>query len=113
MNQTFCTISSYSFMPYVLSLHDSLKQFNPDIHLHVMISDPVSDEDLKRYHKDNLFVTSYQVLCEDGMGKAICDKYAQQDQNLFRWAMKIGVNTLLIKYVRQGNLRRLRSELLQ
>ena len=88
MNQTFCTISSYSFMPYVLSLHDSLKQFNPDIHLHVMISDPISDEDLKRYHKDNLFVMSYQVLCEDGMGKAICDKYAQQDQNLFRWAMK-------------------------
>ncbi|TPV62121.1 hypothetical protein FJ444_02300 [Aestuariibacter sp. GS-14] len=88
MNQTFCTICTYNFLPYVLSLHESLKQFDADIHLHVMISDSANKEELALHQKDNLFVTSYVDLCQDGLGKAIFDKYENQNPDYLRWSMK-------------------------
>ena len=88
MKQTFCTICTHNFIPYVLSLYDSLKQFNPDIHLHVLVSDSVSEDTLSRFQTDKLFFISSKTLCAGGQGKAIHDKYAHQDQDLFRWSMK-------------------------
>jgi len=42
-NKSFCTISTLDYMPYVYALHDSLKRYNADMPLDVLVVDADRD----------------------------------------------------------------------
>lgn len=86
MHSCFCTIITQNYLPYAKALLISLREFNADIELVVLVSD------VKELDQTNLpaglKVIFYDRLCSGGIGAQILEKYHQQYHDAFRWSMK-------------------------
>jgi len=97
MKNSFCTISTANYLPYVLSLYDSLLKFNLNQHLNVLISDEVVNFSQYREKYPNIFFYYSNELCKDGIGKKIFEKYHAENMDCFRWSMKSVFMTFLLQ----------------
>lgn len=80
MNRSFCTICTQSHLNYVLALHESLQQFEPDVVLNALVVDGLEKPDLPNLH----------VFHFTDIGPAadpIRSKY-HHDPDRLRWASK-------------------------
>jgi len=88
MKKTFCTVSTFNYMPYVLTLNESLLNFDKDIVLNVLISDIYFDaSEYQEIYKNIRFFTVTE-LCSGGIGRKIFEKYHKTNMDCFRWSMK-------------------------
>ena len=85
---TFCTIITADFIPYALTLHESLRAQDETTELNVLISDKKTEIVSLPSSKNNLTFTFAEDVCKQGVAKKVWDKYAAMDMDRFRWSMK-------------------------
>lgn len=79
----FCTITTYDHLYKVFALRDSLVQFNPDITLHVLMTDGNHAE----VRSENIKMYSVADMNAEEIVRKIAAKYAHQKDRL-RWSLK-------------------------
>lgn len=85
----YCTIITESYFPYVLALLESIKRFQKNIHLNVLISDKTKEETKISYKNySNISVYFSEELCRSGLAEIIYSKYSTNYHDAFRWSMK-------------------------
>lgn len=97
MHSCFCTIITRNYLPYAKALLLSLRKFNANIELVVLISD------FKELDQANLpaglKIIFYNELSSSGVGAEILTKYHQQEHDAYRWSMKpVLIDYLLQRY---------------
>jgi hypothetical protein len=96
METTFCTIITYNYIPYALTLFNSISKYNTNIELNVFIADRERLNDINTI--DNINMYSCEHLCMEGIGSQLHSKYEQQSIDNFRWSMKpVFINYLILK----------------
>lgn len=80
----FSTITSADYYPFVLVLFDSLKRFNDNVKLHVLVTSENVDT-LKA--EEGIHLYSLSSVESIPLGKEIILKYLEND-NFLRWALK-------------------------
>ena len=91
--QTFCTIITADYLPFAKVLFASLKKFNQDSRLHVLLVD--KDEYLST---ENFTIHQLNDVSETKLFREIEKKYAHTNDDHFRWALKpIFISYLLNK----------------
>lgn len=95
MSLSFCTIITSNYFHYALTLYDSLKKYNPQITLNILIL--TSNTFAKKYSNidKKIKLLFLEDICNKGLGKQILKKYGN-DTDTFRWSMKsVFINYLL------------------
>lgn len=83
--RTFCTIITGNYLPYALALYDSIRAYDEEVELKVLVSDvKVHEADLPPKVELHFF----PIVCVDGIGKRVKDKYQETYHDAFRWSMK-------------------------
>jgi len=99
MNSAFCTIITQDYIHYALALRKSVLDTGADIDFYILVSDgngKKSNDFQEKY--PGAFILSIDEVCNDGIGKAIYNKYHHTDMSAFRWSMKpVLINYLLQK----------------
>ncbi len=85
---SFCTIITANYLHYALALNESLLRYQEDIPLHILVSDKEGTFSEIEQKFPNIQFLYTKNLCNEGIGKAIYDKYAARDMDAFRWSMK-------------------------
>lgn len=84
---TFCTIITANYYPYAAALYKSLRNYNEQVTLHVLIADNKTiDKHLALYPGIKLVTT--QELSEDTAITELYSRYAYINIDFFRWAAK-------------------------
>lgn len=97
---SFCTIITGNYLHYAVALHDSLLEHNKDINFSVLITTPITDNDLFARFKNRNDVDLYYVEdFKDSLSVEIKDKYHQNYHDAYRWNMK---PMLIIKLLAKG-----------
>lgn len=96
---TICTIVSSDYLPYALTLLESVRRYNPFIHINIMLADdgPVETNitEIDLY----AFLHPVDEICQHDMGKATLNKYKEKDIDAFRWSCKpLFINYLIRNY---------------
>lgn len=92
--QTFCTITTSAYLPYTKVLFASLRKFNPEITLQVLVTDKEGHES-----SGNFIIQPLQELEDTPSFKKIAQKYAHTNPHEFRWALKpVFITYLLSSY---------------
>ncbi len=70
-NKSFCTISTLDYMPYVYALHDSLKRYNADMPLDVLVVDADRDalEQIRRF--SDMRIHGIDEICKSELGEKV------------------------------------------
>ena len=93
----FCTIITADHIHYALALRKSLLDFGNDFNFHILIAG--KERELKEQIEnkyENTLIHFSEDLCNNGIGKAIHEKYYPGDMDAFRWSMKpVFINYLL------------------
>ena len=90
--QTFCTIITADYLPFAKVLHTSLKKYDPDVSLQVLIVDKNDSPSA-----ENFVIHSVDSVLTSPVAKGIYKKYAHTNPSQFRWALK----PVLISYLLQ------------
>lgn len=96
---TFCTIITFSHLPYIKALHKSIDQFQ-EITLNVLISDKTetdfSEEEIQiLYSSFGINIFFYDQLSNVALARELHLKYWEKDMDSYRWSMK----SIFIKYL--------------
>ena len=84
---TFCTIITATYYPYAVALYKSLRNYNEQATLHVLIADNnLIGKELAFYPGIKLVTT--QELSEDTAIAELYGRYAHINMDFFRWAAK-------------------------
>jgi hypothetical protein len=95
---TFCTIITPDYLAYAFALYESLKaNSKTQVRMCVLISNSKTDSNISLPKVEGIKYLFIEDLCEEGVGKAIKDKYFLSDIHAFRWSMK----SVLINYLLQ------------
>ena len=91
---TFCTIITASHIPYARALFESLRKFDKDIYLNVLV---VDQPEIQKGSTDGLlFHCLDAVASSSDVGRCISEKYNKPDmQDELRWSLK----PILITYL--------------
>jgi SAM-dependent methyltransferase len=93
---TFCTIITENYLPYALSLLNSISIFNNKITLHVLISD---SENSVPSPNQRLKIHSIKEMSDNEVLQALHLKYYSSNHDAFRWSMKsVFIKHLLENY---------------
>jgi hypothetical protein len=94
MEYTFCTIITNDYLPYTQVLHNSITRFNHGIELNVLIVDKYTVDDVEISKNINIYGSG--IVCDEGIGYRIKNKYKNESLDKFRWTMKpIFINYLM------------------
>lgn len=88
MKKTFCTVSTADYLPFVLTLNDSLLKHDNTIQLSVFISDERKESFERRKLPLNIEFYFTEDLCNEGIGEKIYLKYSKISLACFLWSMK-------------------------
>jgi lipopolysaccharide biosynthesis glycosyltransferase len=96
--RTFCTIITSNYLPYALNLLNSIRDYDQDVHVNILISDSSRLEfDAKTPDSESFFKFPEDVTNE-GIGLKIMDKYRDLHHDTFRWSCKsIFINHLILE----------------
>ena len=96
--RTFCTIITSNYLPYALNLLNSIRDYDQDVHVNILISDSSRLEfDAKTPDSESFFKFPEDVTSE-GIGLKIMDKYRDLHHDTFRWSCKsIFINHLILE----------------
>ena len=88
MRKVYCTIITLDYLPYALSLNESLISGDPGAQLKVLIADSECELSSVTVCYPNIEFYFVNQLCLEGSGKLLYEKYAATDTDCFRWSMK-------------------------
>jgi SAM-dependent methyltransferase len=85
----FCTIITWNYMEYAVTLYHSLREYEPAVDFHVL----VVDRDYVEYPGlcetyPNLTIHFCETICGHGLGAAILKKYGGASADCTRWSLK-------------------------
>lgn len=95
---TFCTIISGDYIPYAVVQYESLRRFNPNTKLQVLVSDS-KDNDQFPSINENLKFHPVSVVLDSPIARDIFRKYAHTNNDHLRWALK----PVFISYLLSNN----------
>jgi hypothetical protein len=87
MTNTFCTIITADYYPKALTLYKSIKTYNPDIELQVLVAD---DKPVSKAFSVPAGITIIPVnrLSGYSLVNSLYKKYAHIEMDFFRWSLK-------------------------
>jgi len=86
MTKTFCTIITANYYPKAVALYRSIKAFNPDIELQILIVDdkPIAET----FRAAGIRTIPVKRLADYSLVNDLYEKYAHVEMDYFRWSMK-------------------------
>lgn len=88
MPANYCTIITSDYFHCALALRDSLCQFNPDLCLHVLITDEAGGVSFNQWDVSNLKIHQINDVCASGLGRDLHAKYHGHSMDRLRWSLK-------------------------
>jgi hypothetical protein len=82
----FCTIITANYYPRALALYKSIRRFDPDLTLQVLVAD---DQPVSKPAFDQIKLVYAKDLHGYNLTEALYRRYAHINIDLFRWSMKV------------------------
>lgn len=92
--RTFCTIITSNYLPYAITLHNSLKRIKGHETLHILIADTQNPKVSKEDHP-GIHLIYCNELYTKPFADRIFEKYQNQKEDYLRWALK----PVLLRYL--------------
>jgi len=83
----FCSITTSNYLPNILALNESIREFDASFEFNLLISDKNETFLECRERYPNIEFHSVDAICQDGVAKEIHDQYWASDIDCFRWSM--------------------------
>lgn len=96
-DNTLCTIVETSYVPYALTVYESIQKWGSDLCFHIFIADadqPIGD--ISRQYPNICFLTPCQV-CSDGIARELYEAYRFSSMDSFRQSMKSALILFLLE----------------
>ena len=85
--KTFCTIVTNNYLPYAIALYKSLRRFNKDIRLQVLVTDAVTIAERSDLYPGMTIIPAADLMSFH-LTAELYKKYAHTSKDNFRWALK-------------------------
>jgi len=95
---TFCSIVETSYIPYALTVCESVRRFDRDILFHVFVTDHSGPfTELEARHPNTRFLSTDQV-CASGVALELYQAYRHSSMDSFRQSMKSALMLYLLEH---------------